>query len=169
MRSVVFKILTYLVSCIPILIIFSIINYGTYLFSIAILLSIFIIVVFVISFNTNKRQAKHKYITITEFRKENGYMFLYIALYILPFFKLKDMKDFYLVSVLIMIALVKVYTLIGLSVFNPFLTLFGYNIYCVEYNIEGSTKPVSGYLITKNKINGGDLYVKEIDTNFYIY
>jgi len=46
MRSVVFKILTYLVSCIPILIIFSIINYGTYLFTIAILLSIFVIVVF---------------------------------------------------------------------------------------------------------------------------
>jgi len=83
MRSVVFKILTYLVSCIPIFIIFSIINYGTYLFTIAILLSIFVIVVFTISFNTNKRQAKYRYITITEFRKENEYMFLYIALYIL--------------------------------------------------------------------------------------
>jgi hypothetical protein len=161
-----FKSFLFLLSYLPLFVVFAINNFGSFLFVVFSVFSLFVVFGFVVLFSSAKRYAQVKFVSIERVSQENVRMLEYIFVYIIPFIGINGVRE--LISVSIILVIVgSVYVKTDLIVINPVLSLFGYNIYKIEFSVKaeaGGSR--SGFLISK-KIED-EMRVKEFNSEFYL-
>lgn len=165
MINTMFKSFLFLLSYLPLFVIFAINNFGNVLF---LIFSVFSIVVFVFSlilFISAKKNAEEKFMPFEKVESQNVRLLDYIFVYILPFINLGGIKE--LISFAIIVFIVgNIYVKTDLIAINPILSLFGYSIYKV-YFMDGSEKSMrSVWLISKSITEG--MKVKEFSKDIYL-
>ncbi|RLL83312.1 hypothetical protein CN13_00685 [Petrotoga sp. HKA.pet.4.5] len=165
MINTLFKSFLFLLSYLPLFVIFAINNFGNVLF---LFFSVFSIVVFVgslILFISAKTNAEEKFIKFEKVESQNVRLLDYIFVYILPFINMGGIKE--LISFAIIVFIVgNIYVKTDLIAINPVLSLFGYSIYKVCL-MDGREKSIrSAWLISKSITEG--MKVKEFSKDIYL-
>ena len=165
MINTLFKSFLFLLSYLPLFVIFAINNFGNVLFLFFSIFSIFVFVVSLVLFISAKNNAEEKFIKFEKVESQNVRLLDYIFAYILPFINMGGIKE--LISFTIIVFIVgNIYVKTDLIVINPVLSLFGYSIYKV-YLMDGrekSMRPV--WLISKSITEG--MKFKEFSKDIYL-
>ncbi|PNR95153.1 hypothetical protein [Petrotoga olearia] len=165
MINTLFKSFLFLLSYLPLFVIFAINNFGNVLFLFFSIFSIFVFAVSLVLFISAKTNAEEKFIKFEKVESQNVRLLDYIFVYILPFINMGGIKE--LISFAIIVFIVgNIYVKTDLIVINPVLALFGYSIYKVYLMDEGkkSMRPV--WLISKSITEG--MKLKEFSKDIYL-
>lgn len=160
-----FKSFLFLLSYLPLFVIFAINNFGSFLFVVFSVFSLFVVCGFVVLFSSAKRYAQVKFVSIERVSQENVRMLEYIFVYIIPFIGINGVRE--LISVGIILVIVgNVYVKSELIVINPVLSLFGYNIYKIKFSVKTETGGSRCAFLISKKIED-EMSVKEFAPEFY--
>jgi len=162
-----FKSFLFLLSYLPLFVIFAINNFGSFLFVVFSAFSLFIVFGFVVLFSSAKRYAEIKTVSIERVSQENVRMLEYIFVYIIPFIGINGVRE--LISVGIILVIVgNVYVKSDeLIVINPVLSLFGYNIYKIKFSVKTEAGGSRCAFLISKKIED-EMSVKEFTPEFYL-
>lgn len=161
-----FKSFLFLLSYLPLFVIFAINNFDSCLFYVFSLFSFFVACGFFFLFCSAKKYAEVKTVSIERVSQENVRMLEYIFVYIIPFIGIDGIKE--LISfVIILIIVGNVYIKSDLIAINPVLSLIGYNIYRVKFRINGGTGGSKCVFLISKKIED-QMSFKEFTPEFYL-
>jgi len=165
MINTLFKSFLFLLSYLPLFVIFAINNFGNWLFLFFSIFSIFVFLVSSVLFRSAKNNSETKFIPFEKVESQNVRLLDYIFVYILPFINLSGLKE--LISFAIIVFIVgNIYVKTDLIAINPVLSLFGYSIYKVCFIDEGEKNMRSAWLISKSI--GKGMSVKEFSKDIYL-
>lgn len=161
-----FRIILFLLSYLPLFIIFFINSINSLFSFIFLLILVFISVSSFLYFKSAIKNSNKEYAIINNFENKNEMMIEYIFLYIIPFMDIESTNQF--ISFLVIFFIVgSIYVKSDLIVINPILSLFGYNIYKTKISFKGkSLNNKTCYLITKEISE--EMKVGKLSNSIYI-